>query len=122
MLAEISLLVKQSDPDYRHTQIAGRFQLVPGHIPQAARENRQRVAQHEFHAEVSHRAEIRIRMLRLEPSVAFAALATVCQNFVQLLPEFLIAQRGFEFGSRNSLKHQPRIVREVPQFRVDLLP
>ena len=55
-LAEIALLVEQSDADDRHAQIAGRLELIAGHVAQAARVDRQRLAQHELHAEIGHAA------------------------------------------------------------------
>ena len=52
-LAKIALLVEQPYAHYRHSQIAGSFELIPGHIAKPSRIDRERFAQHEFHAEIS---------------------------------------------------------------------
>ena len=51
-LAKIASLVKQPHSDHRDAQVAGGFELVPGHVAQPAGVNGQRFAQHEFHAEI----------------------------------------------------------------------
>ena len=66
-LAEIALLVQQPHADDRHAQIAGRLELIAGHVAEPARVDRQGLAQHEFHAEIRDAAERRLRMGLLKP-------------------------------------------------------
>ncbi len=56
-LAKIALLVEEPHADHRHPQIAGRLELITGHIAQSARIDGQGLAQHVFHAEIGDTAE-----------------------------------------------------------------
>src|ERR1039458_8530319 len=73
-LAKIALLVEQSHADYRHTQIAGGFELIAGHVTKAARVDGQSLAQDEFLAERGGAGEWSRRVVALKPSGRFRRL------------------------------------------------
>ena len=66
-LPKIALLIEQSHAGHRHAQIAGGLELIAGHVAQSTRIDRQRLAQHEFHAEIGDTAQLRLRMGLLKP-------------------------------------------------------
>src|SRR5208283_4018143 len=66
-LTKIALLVEQSHAHHRHTQVARGFELIAGHISEAARVNGQSLAQHELHAEISSASQVSLRMVLLKP-------------------------------------------------------
>src|SRR6266850_2559230 len=52
VLPKVSLLIEKTDSDDRNSEVVSRFQQITGNVPEAAGIDRQRFAQHEFHAEV----------------------------------------------------------------------
>ncbi len=54
VLLEVSLLVEQAHTHQRHTQIAGRFQMIAGEHTQASGKNRQALGQAELRREIGH--------------------------------------------------------------------
>ena len=67
VLAKISLLVKQSDGDERHAQIARRFQVIPGENAQTAGEDRKAIGDAEFGREISDQEIVRSVVMFAEP-------------------------------------------------------
>jgi hypothetical protein len=54
VLPEISLLVEQPHGHQRHSQVAGRFQMVAGQHSQAAREDGKTLGEPEFRRKVGY--------------------------------------------------------------------
>jgi len=66
-LTEIALLIQDADTDDGHPEIAGRLELIARDVAEAARVNRQRLAEREFHAEVGDPREGRLPVGLVEP-------------------------------------------------------
>ena len=73
-LAEIALLVEESDRNHGHAQVARGLELVSRDISQAAGVNGQRLAQHVLHAEISGATQVRRVRMFLEPRLSFQVL------------------------------------------------
>jgi hypothetical protein len=58
---------EQSHDDDGHANIAGGFELIPGHVAQSARLDGQRSAQHEFNAETRDAGQGTPRIISLKP-------------------------------------------------------
>src|SRR6266545_1130974 len=67
VLSKVSLLVKQSDGDERHAQIARRFQMTPGENAQTASENRKTICDAEFGREISDQEDVSSVVMFTEP-------------------------------------------------------
>jgi hypothetical protein len=96
-LAKIALLIKQSHSHHGHTQIAGRLQLISRHIAQPPGINREGFAQHEFHAEVGHGSERRLRMVFLKPSGRFRQPFLRFDVVIHFAPKGGVGQTGVQF-------------------------
>ena len=59
-LSKIALLIKQSNADHGHTEVAGGLELIAGHVPEPSRVDGQRLAQHKFHTEIRDAGQRRI--------------------------------------------------------------
>src|SRR6266852_280932 len=121
-LPEISLLIQEADAIHGNAQVAGGLELVAGDIAEAARVNWQRVAQHEFHAEVGDRRDLRVRIRRLEPVRTRDVVFVVMENLFQLLAEVRIRETGTQSFARDRLKEDPCVMRERPEFRIEASP
>ena len=60
VLTKVPLLVEQADAHQRHTQIAGRLQMIAGQHAEPARKYVQALRQSEFGGEVSHQQPVRL--------------------------------------------------------------
>ena len=66
-LAEVAFAVKQADPNQRHAQVRGAFEVIAGQDAQAAGVNRQRLVQAEFSTEIRHRTPRQRPGVRIAP-------------------------------------------------------
>ena len=122
VLAEISLLIKEANPDDWDAQITSRLQQVSRHIAQPPRVDWDRLAQHEFHAEVSDAGKRRSGMRRLKPRWPTFHHTFFAEHLVCLLAKNGVSKRVLGRLSRNGLKHYPGIVCQSPQFRLEPSP
>ena len=113
-LAEIALLVEQSHSGHRYAQIAGSFKLIAGHIAQSSRIDRERFAQHEFHAEIRDAGQGTLGMLFLKPCGRLSRLTLGSQQVVNVLTEGWIGQHALDLIARDRLQDNPGILREFP--------
>ena len=121
-LAKIALLVEQSHADHRHTQIAGGFELIAGHIAKPARVDGQSFAQHEFHAEIRGAGQRSLRMILLKPRRRFRRLPAGFDQAIYVLPENGIGQHALDPVARDRLQDHPGVMRDLPQFGIKLPP
>ena len=119
-LAKIALLVEQPHADDWNAQIAGGLQLIAGHIAQPARVDGQRFAQHEFHAEIRNAAQRRLRVRLLKPRRRLRSIAPGLNQIVNFFAESAVSQNTLEFIPRDRLQHNPWVMRELPQHRIEL--
>ena len=121
-LAEVALLVEQSHPDHRHPEIARRLELIARDVAQAAGIDWQRLAQHEFHAEVCDPLHGAIRMCLLEPGRGMRDLVRLRGKPRQGRVECRVGQHLRQSFGRSGAEHHPGIVRALPQLRLELFP
>lgn len=67
-LTEVALLIQKSHAYHRNSEITCGFQLIAGDIAKSTGVNRQRLAEHVFHAKVRHSVERGIRVSPLKPT------------------------------------------------------
>ena len=121
-LAKIALLVEQSHADHRHTQIAGGFELIAGHVSKAARVDGQSFAQHEFHAEIGRAGQGSVRMILLKPGGRTRRLPAGFHQAVHIFPKNGVGQYALNLVPRDRLQDDPGILRDLPQFGIKLAP
>ena len=102
-LAKIALLVEQLHADDRHAQVAGGLELIAGHVPEPVRVDGQRLAQHEFHAEIRDTAERRMRVGLLKPCRCLHGFPPTLYQVVDALAERGIGQDALELLPRDGL-------------------
>ena len=108
-LAKIALLIEQSHADHRHTQIAGGFELIAGHIAKPARVDGQSFAQHEFHAEICDAgqrssADDSAETTRAPPP----PVGLACTRAINVLAESRIGQARARSGRARPSAGRPR--------------
>ena len=117
-LAKIALLIKQTYADHRYPQIASGLELIPGHIAKSSRIDRERFAQHEFHAEIRDAGQGRRRMALLKPRRRRRRVTLGLQQVIKGLTEGRIGQHALKLDPRDRLQDNPRVLREFPQRRI----
>src|SRR5271166_6266287 len=118
-LAKITLLVQQPNSDHRNAQIAGRFELIAGHIAQPARVDRQSFAQHELHAEIRDAGQGGLWILSLKPCRRLRRVMLGLEQFVDVLTKSWIGEHALNLIARNRLQHNPGVLREFPQRGIE---
>ena len=118
-LAEIAMLVEQADGDDRHAEIAGGFELIAGHIAQAARIDREGFAQHEFHAEIGDAGERDLGVLLLKPAGFRRRLPLGLHQAVEQCAKVPVGQGTRELFARDGLKDHIGMMRELPEHRIE---
>ncbi len=121
-LPKIALLVEQSNAHHRHTQVAGGFQLIAGHIPEPARVDGQSFTQHEFHAEIGNARQRTVRVILLKPGRRLRRPPSVIDQAIDLFPENGIRQHALDLVARHRFEDHPGVLRDRPQLRVKLPP
>ena len=86
-LAKIPLLVEQPHADYGYAQVAGRLELITGHIAKSSRIDRKNFAQHKFHAEIGNTGQGRLRVGFLKPGRGLRRLALGLDEVIDLFSE-----------------------------------
>ena len=113
-LPEIALLVQQSHPDDRHSQVAGCLQLIPGDVAETSRIDRQRLAHHELHAEIGDGSQAGLRILVLEPGGRLVRPSPGLHEGIHQAAESRIGEGAPEAVFRDRLQESPGVVRELP--------
>ena len=121
-LPEISLAVQKAYAHDRDTEIAGRLELIACHVAEAAGIDGQSFAQHEFHAEVGNRAEIRLCMRLLKPGRRLRLRFGAARERRQLLAKLRVIEHLTQTLVRHRSQYDPRIVGEIPQLRFERVP
>ena len=94
----------------------------PATLPSPPGVDRQRLAQHELHAEVRRTAQCRLRMGLLKPGGRLRRLSPASREVIDLLAEGGLGRDPPELIPRDRLQHGPGIMREVPQHGIELPP
>ena len=118
-LAEIAMLVEQTDADDGHAEIAGGFELIAGHVAQAARIDREGFAQHEFHAKIGDAGEGSLGMFLLKPGGRCCRLPPGLHHAVKQLAKALVGQGARELIARHGLEHHVGMMRELPERGIE---
>ena len=121
-LAKIALLVEQPDAHHWHTQIAGGFELISGHVAKSARVDGQSFAQHEFHAEIGGAGQGSVGMILLKPRGRLRRLPAGFDQAIDVFPENGIGQHALDLVARDRLQDDPGVMRDLPQFGIELPP
>lgn len=121
-LAEVPLLVQEPNADHRDAEVAPRLELVAGHVAEAAGVDGEGLAEAELHAEVGDPGEGRLGVTALEPGRGGRVLAPDTQERLDPAPVLRAGQDLLERGPRDRLQHDPRVVREGPELRLELGP
>ena len=95
-LAKIAVLVEQPHTNHRHAQVTGGLELIAGHVAQPARVNGQGFAQHEFHTEIRHAIQRRLRVGLLKPRGRFDRVAPGLHQIVNDFAKNRIGQLTLE--------------------------
>src|SRR5450755_1711990 len=91
-LSEVALAVEQPDTHDRYTEITRRLDLIASDVSQATGIDWQRLAQHEFHAEVGYLYESRIRMRLLKPGGRPGLNFCCTPESFQIFPKFRVGK------------------------------
>ena len=121
-LAKIALLVEQAHADHGHAQVARGFELIAGYVTKSSRIDRERFAQHEFHAEIRHTSQGRLGMILLKPRRGLRRHTFGSDELIDPLAEGGIGQPAFELVPRDRLQDGPGVIGEFPQRRIKLPP
>ena len=116
------MLVEKTHAYNGYAEIAGRFELVAGHITEAARINGKRLAQHKFHGEIRNGRKAGTRVRLLEPALGFLESPYLSVELGEKLLEVWIGGNTLQSFPGRRLQHDPRIMGQFPEFRVDPFP
>src|SRR6266436_2257479 len=86
------------------------------------RVNPQRFAQHKFHREICNRRHTRTRMRLLKPRFGLLDKRFLSVEISQQSLKLRVGSNTLQFFSRYGLQQNPRIMRQFPEFGVELLP
>ena len=121
-LPEVPLLIEKAYADHRHREVARRLELIPGHVPEAARIDGQRLAQGELHAEIGHAAQGRLGVVLREPRRRVEVFAPLCEEALDPLPKARARDERPDPRGRGSLENEPRVMGEGPELGIELTP
>src|SRR5260370_17160083 len=103
--AKIPLLIEQAYPSHRDAQIACCLELIAGNVPEPARINRQRLAQHKLHREIRNRRQTRMRMRSLKPPFRSLGNAFLTMQISQEVLEVRVPSNTPQSLLRSSFPH-----------------
>ena len=111
-LSEVTLLVKNPDPNNRQSHIAGGLQIVRGQNSEATRVNRECLRHAKLHAEVGNPSQVRIGESLFEPPGIVQILLPLFQFPLQTGDQFGITSGIIQSRLRNLTQNQMGIVRD----------
>ena len=121
-LPEVALLVEQADAGDGHPQIVRGFQLIACDIAKPARVDGQRLAEHEFHAEVGDAAKPGFGVALLKPGGRQRGIPPHSDQFINAVAKGRVGQKTPQRVPRDGLQHNPGVLCGPPKVRIKLLP